>query len=156
MQKLKKSKKWSLVGCYLSTQQSTIHLASRCYMDMISNHFMSYNKFSWQYIFYDYIFYDQPIIGDPTTQFSSAIYYQMTGFWPRQLDEICHEMVLLPDVIRCPSNCCRATKHFALFLLLKRWYISGTWESVSYDFMTTTLLVYSEISCYLHTFSSFI
>ena len=33
-------------GCDLSTQQSTIHFTSRCYSEMISNHFMSYNKFS--------------------------------------------------------------------------------------------------------------
>jgi len=115
-------------GCDLSTQQSTIHFTSRCYSEMISNHFMSYNKFS-----RPYIFYDQPRIDDPTTQFTSAVYYQMTGFWPQQLEEICHEMVLLPDIIRCQSTGCRATKHFALFLLLRRWHTSGTWESVSYD-----------------------
>ncbi len=87
-------------GCDLSTQQSTIHLASRCFMDMISNHFMSFD--------------------DPITQFSCAIYYQMTGFWPQQLDEIFHEMVLLPDRIQCQRAGCQATKCFALFLLLRR------------------------------------
>jgi hypothetical protein len=60
-------------------QQSTIHLVSRCYMYIASNHFMSYNKFK-----RPYIFYDQPRIDDPTRQLSSAIYYQMIGFWPRQ------------------------------------------------------------------------
>jgi hypothetical protein len=44
---------------------------------------MSYNKFK-----RPYIFYDQPRIDDPTRQLSSAIYYQMIGYWPRQWDEI--------------------------------------------------------------------
>jgi hypothetical protein len=67
---------YHLVVTYL-TQQSTTHLASRFYMEMISNHFMFYNKFSRANIFYD-----QPSIDDPTTQFSSTTYHQMTIYGP--------------------------------------------------------------------------
>ncbi len=117
-----------LYGCDPYIHQSNIHAACRCYMDMISHHFMSYNKFS-----RPYIFFDQPRVDDPTIHFSSSIYYQMTMFWPEQIEEICQELVLLPDIIKCQSTGCCATKHLALFLLLRRWHIAGTWESISYD-----------------------
>jgi hypothetical protein len=115
-------------GCDPDVQQSTVHIVCRSDMEMIRNHFMSYNKFS-----RPYIFFDQPRVDDPTIHFSSFIYCQFTGFWPEQIEEICQELVLLLDIIKCPSTGCHATKHLALFLLLRRWHIVGSWESVSYD-----------------------
>ena len=96
--------------------------------NFFSDHFMSYNKFS-----RPYIFYEQPRVDDPINHFSSHIYYQFTGFWPEQLNEICRELTLLPDRIRCRKTGCFASKHLALFLLLRQWHVAGNWEAVSYD-----------------------
>ena len=85
-----------MFGCNVDIQQTIVHAAARSYMQMISDHFMSYNKFS-----RPYIFYEQPRVDDPINHFSSHIYYQFTGFWPEQLNEICRELTLLPDRIRC-------------------------------------------------------
>jgi hypothetical protein len=76
------------------TQQSTLHVAARAYTSMLSNHFMSYDCFSWPYKFYEL-----PQVDSPHTQFSSHGYYELTGFWPEQLEEINLELILLPDVI---------------------------------------------------------
>ena len=40
-----------MFGCDVEFQQSTVHVAARSYMEMISDHFMSYNKFSGPYFF---------------------------------------------------------------------------------------------------------
>jgi hypothetical protein len=92
-----------MFGCDVTMQQSTLHVAARSYMEMISNHFMSYNKFS-----RPYVFFEQPRVDDPTAHFSSHIYYQFTGFWPEQMEEICRELMLLPDIIRCQRTGCFA------------------------------------------------
>jgi hypothetical protein len=64
-----------MFGCDVDIQQSTVHVAARSYMQMISDHFMSYSKFSRLYIFYE-----QPRVDDPINHISSHIYYQFTGF----------------------------------------------------------------------------
>ena len=111
-----------------STQQSMLAVAARAYISMISNHYMSYEKFS-----RPYKFYELPQVESPHTQFSSHAYYEMTGFWPEQLAEINQELTLIPDVIRCRRTGCFATKDLALFLLLRRWHMPGNWSSVSRD-----------------------
>ena len=78
-----------LYGCDPYIHQSTVHVACRCYMDMISNHFMSYNNFS-----RPYIFFDQPRVDDPTIHFSTSNYYQFTGFLPELIKEIYQKLVL--------------------------------------------------------------
>ena len=57
------------------TQQSTLPVAARAYLSMISNHFMSYEKFS-----RPYKFYELPQVESPHTQFSSHGLHEMTGF----------------------------------------------------------------------------
>jgi hypothetical protein len=80
-------------GCDMDIQQPTLHVATRSYMDMISHYFMPYDKFSMPYVFYHLLRVD-----DPTAQFSKHIlYYQMTGFWPEQVNKICQALTLLPN-----------------------------------------------------------
>ena len=110
------------------TQQSTLPIAARSYISMISNHYMSYDRFS-----RPYKFYELPQVENPHTQFSSHAYYEMTGFWPEQLAVLNQELTLIPDVIRCRRTGCSATKDLALFLLLRRWHMPGNWSSVSRD-----------------------
>ncbi len=40
-----------MFGCNVDIQQTIVHAAARSYMQMISDHFMSYNKFSGPYFF---------------------------------------------------------------------------------------------------------
>jgi len=40
-----------MFDCNVGIQQSTVHVAARSYMDLISDHFMSYIKFSRPFIF---------------------------------------------------------------------------------------------------------
>jgi hypothetical protein len=103
-----------MFDCIVGIQQSTVHVAARSYMDMISDHFISYNKFS-----RPFIFYEQPRVDDPSIQYSSNVYYQLTGFWPEQLQEIFRELTLLPDRIRCRKTGCSTSKHLALFFIVK-------------------------------------
>jgi hypothetical protein len=56
-------------GCDVDIQQSTLHVATRSYMDMISHYFMSYDKFSMPYVFYHLL-----RVEDPTAQFSKEYY----------------------------------------------------------------------------------
>jgi hypothetical protein len=79
---------------YFGTQQSTLPVAARAYISMISDHYMSYDCFSHPYKMYELLQVDSP-----HTQFSSHGYHEMTGFWPEQLVEINRELILLPDVI---------------------------------------------------------
>jgi hypothetical protein len=109
-------------------EQSSLPIAARAYMFMISDHYMSYDRFS-----RPYKLYELPKVDDPQTQFSSHGYYEMTGFWPEQVDMISAELTLLPDVIKCRSTGCVASRHLAIFVLLRRWHKPGNWESVSRD-----------------------
>jgi hypothetical protein len=95
---------------------------------MISDHHMSYNRFS-----HPYVNYELPKVITPSHQFTKYMYYMMTGFWPEQFHEICQELTLLPDVVHCRRSGCKARKEMAIFLLLRRWNISGKWEIVSKD-----------------------
>jgi hypothetical protein len=69
----------------------------------------------------------------PHVQFSAHGYYEMTGFWPEQVDAIISEFTFIPDCIQCQSIGCVASKHLAIFVVLRRWYKAGNWESVSRD-----------------------
>jgi hypothetical protein len=72
----------------------------------------------------------------------------MIGFWPEQVQEICLELRLLPDVIHCRRSGCKAGKEMAIFLLLRRWHIAGKRELVSKDMQqqrSWCILIYHEI-----------
>ena len=118
-------------------------VASRSYCNMISEHYMSYDRFS-----RPFVNYELPKVFTPSHQFSKYMYYMMTGFWPEQVQEICRELRLLPDVIRCRRSGCKAGKEMAIFLLLRRWHIAGKWELVSKDMRqqrSWCILIYHEI-----------
>lgn len=109
-------------------QESSLHMAFRSYMSMIRDHYMSYDQYS-----RPYKFYELPRVNFPHVQFSAHGYYEMTGFWPEQVDAIVSEFTLIPDSIRCRSTGCVASKHLAIFVMLRRWHKAGNWESVSRD-----------------------
>jgi len=113
---------------FFPDQATGSHVASRSYCNMISDHHMSYDRFSRLYVNYEL-----PKVFTPSHQFSKYMYYMMTGFWPEQVCEICHELTLLADVIHCRRNGYKAGKEMAIFLLLSRWHIAGKWELVSKD-----------------------
>ncbi len=69
------------------TQQSMLPIAARSYISMISDHYMSEDRFS-----LPYKYYELPQVEKPHTQFSSHAYFEMTGFWPEQLVEINQEL----------------------------------------------------------------
>jgi hypothetical protein len=98
------------------------------YFNLLSNHFMSYDMWS-----RPYCTYELPPIENVYQQFSSHRCYELTGFWPTQLQEICQNLLLIDDRIVCPTTRCSASKDLALFVLLRRWHINGTWELVAAD-----------------------
>jgi hypothetical protein len=106
---------------------------------------MSYDKIS-----RPYVQYQLPKVITPDTQFTKYIYHQMTGFWPEQVQEICQELILIPDVIRCRRSGCSASKELAIFVMLRRWHIAAKWEVVSKDLRrqrSWCILIYHEIFC---------
>ncbi len=52
--------------------------------EMLSNHDMSYDK--WRRLYHQY---ELPVVEDPSAQFTSLRFYELRGFWPEQLHEIC-------------------------------------------------------------------
>jgi hypothetical protein len=64
-------------NCFdVGSQPSTMPIAARAYMSMLSDCFMSYNRF-----LQPYKFYELPQVDCPHTQFSHVC-HEMTGCWP--------------------------------------------------------------------------
>jgi len=95
---------------------------------LLTNHYMSYDMWS-----RPYRVYDLPSVDNIYEQFSSHRFYELTGFWPVQVQEICQNLSLIGDTIVCQSTRCTAPKDLAVFVLLRRWHIAGTWELVAAD-----------------------
>ncbi len=57
------------------TGNATLHIAARSYSDMVSEHYMSYDRFSCPYVNYEL-----PKVFSPSQQFTKYMYYQMAGF----------------------------------------------------------------------------
>jgi hypothetical protein len=124
-------------------EKGSSHVAARSYHDMISDHYMSYDRFS-----RPFVNYELPKVVSPSEQFTKYMYYQMTGYWPEQVTDICQELTLIPDVVRCRRTGCAATKEMVIFVMLRRWHIAGTWEAVRKDTrqqQTWCILIYHEI-----------
>jgi hypothetical protein len=51
---------------------------------LLTNHYMSYDMWS-----RPYRFYELPCVDNIYEQFSSHRFYELTGFWPVQVQEIC-------------------------------------------------------------------
>ena len=95
---------------------------------LLTNHYMSYDMWS-----RPYRVYDLPSVDNIYEQFSSHRFYELTGFWPVQVQEICQNLSLIGDTIVCQSTRCTAPKDLAVFVLLCCWHIAGTWELVAAD-----------------------
>ena len=79
-------------------------------------------------IFYYYYSCDknnQPVLSlsipieDPIREYSSFDFYNFTGFWPAQFDEIVREITLLPRIIVYHRSCSTSSLEIALFILLR-------------------------------------
>ena len=68
---------------------------------------------------------------NPVEEFPAATFFQLTGFWPGQFEEMCNNLILIPDIIVCTETRCRASKQLSIFLLLRRWNKADTWDDVS-------------------------
>ena len=89
-------------------------------------------------IFYHYYSYDKnnrPVLSlsipveDPIREYSSFDFYNFTGFWPAQFDEIVREMTLLPRIIVHHRSRSTSSLEIALFILLRRWKKADTWDT---------------------------
>lgn len=130
-----------MLGVYL-TPPILIHIVMQ-FNQMLLDHYMSYDKVS-----RSFINFELPPVQVPQQQFSKHVHYQLTGFWPEQVEEICDNLILIPDTIRCRRSGCSASKSLAIFLMLRRWHICDTWESVARDLRwqrSWCLLIYREI-----------
>jgi hypothetical protein len=122
---------------------SYVNIAADCYMNIVSNHILSYDKVS-----RPYVTYDLPKVVTPTQQFTKYSFYLMTGFWPEQVSAISDELTLIPEMIQCRKTRCAATKEQAIFLLLRRWHLPTSWEIVSKDMRqqrSWCILIYYEL-----------
>ncbi len=81
---------WSL---FLYGDNANDELADS-YFNLLSKHFMSYDMWS-----RPYRTYELPPIENVYQQFSSHCCYELTGFWPTQLQEICQNLFLIDDRI---------------------------------------------------------
>ncbi len=86
------SHRYLMVELGLFPQQTTAHIAVSTFNQMICEHNMSYHKFS-----RPYVNYQLPPVVTPDAQFSKYIYFQTSGFWPEQCQEISNELTLIPD-----------------------------------------------------------
>ena len=57
-------------------------------------------------------------------------FYNNTGFWPNQFQEIMNELKLIPNTIIHRKTRCKATKELSLYILLRRWRKADNWEDV--------------------------
>jgi hypothetical protein len=104
-----------------SIDKGSSHVAARSYTDMISAHYMSYDRFS-----HPYVNYELPKVVSPSEQFTIYMFHQMTGFWPKQVNEISWELTLIPDVIRCRRTGCTAPKEMDIFCYVKK--MANCWQ----------------------------
>jgi hypothetical protein len=133
-----------LIELVFFPQQSTIDIAAHSYNHLVTEH-LSYDKISCPFVQYQL-----PKVITPDTQFTKYIFHQMTGFWPEQVQEICQELILIPDIIRCRRSGCSASKELAIFVMLRRWHIADKWEVVSKEFRwqrSWCILIHHEIFC---------
>jgi hypothetical protein len=76
------------------------------------------------------LFQEHPV-RDPVNDFPASDFYELSGFWPGQFTEIVDNLSLIPDRVVCAETRCVATKHVAIFLMLRRWWKADKWEDVS-------------------------
>jgi hypothetical protein len=76
------------------------------------------------------LFQDHPV-WDAVNDFPASEFYELSGFWPGQFTEIVDNLSLIPDRVVCAETRCVATKHVAIFLMLRHWKKGDKWEDVS-------------------------
>jgi len=116
-----------LLRCFL------MHNRQRSSSDLLLSliHSIYHHAYSYDMNLRPTILFHEPTFENPVDVFPSATFYQLTGFWPGQFEEICDNLSLLPDAVVCPDTHCRSSKNLAIFLLLRRWNKADTWKDVS-------------------------
>jgi hypothetical protein len=132
----------SLINEAMLRESGLIHIVMQ-FNKMLLDHYMSYDKVS-----RPFINFELPPVLVTHQQFSKHVYYQLTRFWPEQVEEICNNLILIPDTIRCRRSGCSASKSLSIFVMLRRLHICDTWESVARDLRrkwSWCVLIYHEI-----------
>ena len=94
-------------------------------LDTIAHHYLSHDKVS-----RPTVSHALPPVNDPVNEFSACDFYQLSGFWPEQFEEVLSEVTKVNDPIICRRTRCRASLKLALFVLLRRWAKPDTWDDV--------------------------
>ena len=76
--------------------------------------------------------YDQPAMTEPWRDLTEQDFKEQTGFCKRMFLACCDELTLLPGKI-VASDGCTASKHLAMFTLLRRWSVPDTLERQARD-----------------------
>jgi hypothetical protein len=116
-----------LVCCFTmqNSQCSNSRLLSSLF-NVIYHHIYSYDMNLRPTIIFPHLPLENPV-----EEFPAATFFQLTGFWPGQFEEICNNLILIPDIFVCTETQCRASKQLSIFLLLRRWNKADTWDDVS-------------------------
>ncbi len=77
------------------------------------------------------ILFGDPPMANPVEELPAATFVQLTGFWPGKFEEIVNNLLLLPDIIVCPATQSTSLKQLTIFLLLRQWNNTDTWDGVS-------------------------
>jgi hypothetical protein len=56
---------------------------------------------------------------NPVEELSVATFYQLTGFWPGQFEEIINNLLVLPDTIVCAATRSTSSNQLVFLLLLR-------------------------------------
>jgi hypothetical protein len=52
---------------------------------------------------------------DPVNELPSTEFYELSGFWPAQLQEVVDNLHMIPRRITCSVTCCAASRDVAVF-----------------------------------------
>jgi len=76
------------------------------------------------------LFNEQPM-EDPVNELPSTEFYELSGFWPAQFQEVVDNLQMIPGRITC-SVTCVACRDVAVFMMLQQWRKADQWEDVSH------------------------
>ena len=73
--------------------------------------------------------YDDEPVEDPCEEFNAAKFEDYSGFTIADFNELCEELVLMPDTIR--HGGCKASLQLGLFILCTRWRTPGKFDKTA-------------------------
>ena len=101
------------------------------------NNTMKYEDILYKALLFHHYSYDKstrpsvefnlPPLLQPVEVLSKYDFYNNTGFWPNQFQEIMNELKLIPNTFIHRKTRCKATKELSLYILLRRWRKADNW-----------------------------